>query len=164
VQKIWATTLTISDRNCQAVVRETRHVLVSIFAAAVMMATMAVPVLAQQAPEILQVTDSENYADQPDAAVDSNGNLHVACCDSYNIIYQEIWYTALNNNENTLIDATRITPDDACISVYPAVAAGSNDTVHMVCYEYDGEHVNYTKAESSPDDQDGDAADEWLSP
>jgi uncharacterized membrane protein len=64
VQRIQATTLTISDRNCQAVVRETRHVLVSIFAAAVMMATMAVPVLAQQGPEILQVTDSENYADQ----------------------------------------------------------------------------------------------------
>ena len=53
------------------------HSLVAIFIMAIMMATMVTPALAQQGPEI-RVTDSEAYADQPDVAVDSQGNVHIA--------------------------------------------------------------------------------------
>ena len=61
--------------------------LVAIFAATTVIATMVTPALAQQGPEI-RVTHSETRADQPDVAVDSNGNVHIAYSDEIASWYQ----------------------------------------------------------------------------
>jgi uncharacterized repeat protein (TIGR01451 family) len=108
----------------------------------------------------IRVTHSEERADQPDVAIDSNGNVHIAYCDEYGTSYREIWYTMLDNNGDTLIDDTRLTPDDGAHSVHPAIAMDSNDMVHIVWQENGGGEIAYTKLDPSQDDQDGDAADE----
>ena len=55
-------------------------ILVAVFVVAIMVATMVTPAFAQQGPEI-RVTDSEEEADQPDVAIDSQGNVHIAFSD-----------------------------------------------------------------------------------
>ena len=118
---------------------------------------MASPVSAQQGAEI-RVTDSEAEADQPDVAVDSKGNVHIAYCDSYDTSTYEIWYTMLDNNGNTLIDATLITLDDNEKSRRPAIVVDSEDKVHIIWQDDMTWGLFYTKLDPSLDDQDGDAA------
>jgi len=138
-------------------------ILVAVFVVAIMVVTMAVPALAQQGAEI-RVTDSEERADQPDVAIDSQGNVHIAYCDyvpadgSY-----EIFYTMLDNNGSTLIDDTMISDDDGYKSKRPAIVVDSNDKVHIVWQDkrWDGDgELAYTKLDPYKDDRNGDAADE----
>ena len=138
-------------------------ILVDIFVVAIMVATMVTPAFAQQGPEI-RVTDSEEEADQPDVAVDSQSNVHIAYCDhvpadgSY-----EIFYTMLDNDGSTLIDDTMISDDDGHKSKRPAIVVDSNDKVHIVWQDkrWDGDgELAYTKLDPYKDDRNGDAADE----
>ena len=133
--------------------------LAAIFVAIIVMASMVVPALAQQGPEI-RVTDSEERADQPDVAVDSNGNVHIAYFDEYGTTYREIWYTMLDSSGNTLIDDTRISTDNDDNSKHPTIVVDSNDMVHILWAESRFTYeIWYTKLDPSQDDQNGDAAD-----
>ena len=139
------------------------RIAVAVFVAAIITVAMVAPVLAQQGPEI-RVTDSEERADQPDVAIDSNGNVHIAYCDyvgdrsSY-----EIFYTMLDNNGSTLIDDTLISDYDDYKSKRPAIAVDSQDKVHIVWqdkrWNWQGE-LAYTKLDPYKDDRNGDAANE----
>jgi hypothetical protein len=123
----------------------------------------AAPARAQQGPEI-RVTDSQARADQPDVAIDSNGNTHIVYCDDYNTDSREIWYTMLDNNGNTLIDDTRLTDDDGDDSTRPGIVIDSSNRVHITFRDqrWDAEssqEVTYTKLDPFLDDQNGDDAD-----
>jgi len=142
--------------------RRTIHVLVAVSVAAIMMAAMALPALAQQGPEV-RVTHSEQFACQQDIAVDSDGNVHIAYADEPGgNDREEIFYTMLDNSGNTLIDDTMISDYDDERSEYPAIGVDSNGKVHIVWV--DGRlgypELAYTKLDPSLDDRDGDAADE----
>ena len=127
-----------------------------------MVAAVVVPATAQQHSEI-QVTSSASDADKPDPAVDSKGNVHIAYDDDAGTGEHEIWYTMLDNNGNTLIAGTLLTPDDALKSRRPAIVVDSNDKVHIVWQDFrvDSDiEVFYTKLDPYLDDRDGGPADE----
>ncbi|MFC1981400.1 hypothetical protein ACFLVN_04055 [Chloroflexota bacterium] len=142
--------------------RPIMHSLVAISVTAIMIVAGMAPAFAQQGDEI-QVTDSEVRADQPDVAVDSNGNVHIVYFDEYETSYREIWYTMLDQNGNTLIDDTRMSTDNDESSKHPTIVVDSNDMVHIVWAESGKYHsiyeIWYTKLDPGQDDQDGDAAD-----
>ena len=135
--------------------RKTIHVLVAVFMAAVMIAVMAMPALAQQGPQI-QLTDDEDYADCPDVAIDSQGNVHIAVERNFGSNYGEIWYTMLDNNGNTLIDDTLIC--DTNTERKPAIGVDSQDKVHIVWQGSSGYQITYIKLAPYLDGRDGDAA------
>ncbi len=123
---------------------------------------LVIPVLAGQGPQI-RVTHSATQADQPDVATDSNGNVHIAYSDSYNMDERAIWYTMLDNNGDTLIDDTRITASDDEKSTRPAIVVDSNDKVHILWRDSQWgddstQEVTYTKLDPYLDDMDGTAA------
>ena len=149
--------------------RKGMHTLLAAFIAVVMVVAMVMPVLAQQGSQ-LQITDFEGYADQPDVAVDSQGNVHIVYF--YADIdwqeeddHREIWYTMLDNDGNALIDHTQITPEDGYPSTQPAIAVDSQDRVHVVWRgpsagtSSDCNEIRYCKIDPSLDDQDGSSAD-----
>ena len=137
------------------------HILVAIFVAAIVMAAMALPALAQQGPQI-ELTDEEDYADCPDVAIDSQGNVHVVferndgVSGSYGGGVGEIWYTMLDNAGNTLIDDTLVC-DDAT-ERKPAIGVDSQDKVHIVWQSDSGEAIAYIKLDPYLDDRSGNAA------
>jgi hypothetical protein len=137
-------------------------VLVGLAMIGTMILAGAIPTLAQQGPEI-RVTNSPTLdSDQPDVAIDSNGNIHIVYSE-YAESYREIWYTMLDKDGNTLIEDTRITPDDDNDSTRPAIVIDSTNKVHITWRDWrwdDGEshEVTYTKLDPSLDDMDGNAA------
>ena len=86
------------------------HIVAAIFVATIMIVTMVTPALAQQGPEI-RITHSETCADNPDVAVDSNGNVHIAYSDEVASWYQTF---GTSPNKYTVIEprfgATRQVP------------------------------------------------------
>ncbi|MDB9822915.1 hypothetical protein OAC89_04365 [Deltaproteobacteria bacterium] len=129
-----------------------------------MMLAGAFPALAQQGPEIL-VTQGDAGADQPDVAIDGNGNTHIVYSE-YDALaeYREIWYTMLDSSGNTLIQDTLITPDDGYDSTRPQIVIDSTNKVHILWRDKrwdDGgsREVTYTKLDPFLDDRNGDAAD-----
>ncbi|MFC1888905.1 hypothetical protein ACFL4G_04025 [Thermodesulfobacteriota bacterium] len=121
------------------------------------------PTLAQQGPEV-PITDSAARADQPDIALDSNGNAHIVYCDEYNTSEREIWYTMLDNDGNTLIEDTMLTVDDGYDSTRPAIVIGSDAQVHILWRDQQWEvgtsqEVTYMKLDPALDDMDGSSAD-----
>jgi len=77
--------------------RKSISIVAAIFVATIMTVTMVTPALAQQGPEI-RVTHSETRADQPDVAVDSNGNVHIAYSDEV-----ASWYQTFGTSPNRYI-------------------------------------------------------------
>jgi hypothetical protein len=73
------------------------HNVAAIFVAAIMIVTIVAPALAQQGPE-RRITHSETRADQPDVAVDSNGNVHIAYSDEV-----ASWYQTFGTSPNRYI-------------------------------------------------------------
>jgi len=122
-----------------------------------MIAAMVVPALAQQGPEI-QLTDDEDYADCPDVAIDSQGNVHIAFerNDGRDGSYGEIWYTMLDNAGNTLIDDTVVCDD--YFERKPAIGVDSRDKVHIVWQGAAGDNITYIKLDPYLDDRNGNAA------
>jgi hypothetical protein len=121
-----------------------------------------------------RITHFYDGADHPDPAVDSRGNVHIVL--TY-LAQEEVWaganiyYTMLDNAGNTLIDETRLTPDDDYASKRPAIVVDSNDKVHITWKDYRAEEeadedeyweqeIYYTKIDPYLDDRDGDPADE----
>jgi PKD repeat protein len=139
-------------------------ILLATFLVVTLILAAVAPALAQQGDQI-RVTDSEREADQPDVAVDSEGNVHIAYSDyvgGENGSSYEIFYTMLDEDGDTLIEDTLITPDDDEKSKRPAIVVDSDDKVHIVWQDqrWDDSELAYTKLDPSEDDQDGDAADE----
>ncbi len=129
-----------------------------------MMLAGAFPALAQQGPEIL-VTQGDAGADQPDVAIDANGNTHIVYSE-YDALaeYREIWYTMLDSSGNTLIQDTLITPDDGYDSTRPQIVIDSTNNVHILWRDKrwdagDSHEVTYTKLDPFLDDRNGNAAD-----
>jgi hypothetical protein len=124
---------------------------------------VAAPAGADQGLQI-RVTDSQARADQPDVAIDSNGNTHIVYCDDYNTGSREIWYTMLDSTGSTLIDDTRLTDDDGYDSTRPGIIIDSSNKVHITFRDWQWDlgsshEVTYTKLDPSLDDRNGDAAD-----
>ena len=105
----------------------------------------------------IRVTDCETRADQPDVAVDSNGNSHIVYFDECGSESREIWYTMLDDEGNTLIDDTQLTEDDQS-DKHPAVVVDSDDNVLVVWSNRATAEIVFTKLDPSLDDQDGDPA------
>jgi len=102
------------------------------------------------------------YRSAADVAVDSNDNVHITWSDYEDTDEYEIYYMMLNGSDgSTLIDYTRMTPDDYEISKASTINVDSDDNVHLVWKDGrgDGQAVYYTKLNPGLDDQDGDAAD-----
>ncbi len=107
-----------------------------------------------------RVTHSTTRADQPDIAIDANGNVHIAYTDEYTTSVRELWYTMLDNDGHTLIDDTRLTTDDSYESTRPAILVDSENKVHILWRDqrWDGgqyQEVTYTKLDPYLDDMDG---------
>jgi len=126
----------------------TRRLVVA-FALVIVMTAM---VLAQQGPQIRLTHFNDDYSDAPDVAIDSQDNVHVA----FEATNQDIWYTMLDNDGNTLIDDTLI--DDSGEEVKPAIGVDSQDKVHIVWQSDSGDDIAYIKLDPYLDDMDGDAA------
>lgn len=132
--------------------------LIAIFLALIIMVVGAAPAFAQQGPEIRVTHFNDPYADCPDVAIDSQGNVHVAfeVNDGAGGFWGEIWYTMLDNDGNTLIDDTLI--DDSDTERKPVIGVDSQDHVHIVWQSHSGDDIAYIKLDPYLDDMDGDAA------
>jgi len=132
------------------------HILVAVFVTAIMTVAMVTPVFAQQGPEI-RLTYVDDYADVPDVAIDSNGNVHIAFeVNDGKSGWGEIWYTMLDNDGSTLIDDTVI--DDDNTERKPAIGVDSQDRVHIVWQSNSGDDIAYIQIDPYLDDMDGHAA------
>ena len=114
-------------------------------------------------------TDPTTYSNPtsfPDSSSTDTNVIAPLWDDWYPGSSREIWYTMLDNNGNTLIDDTRITPDDGKNSVRPAIVVDSNDKVHIAWQDYRPasgyNEIYYTKLDPYLDDMDGDGADESV--
>ncbi len=126
---------------------------------------VALSAWAGQGPEIA-VTVAD-YADHPDIAIDSNGNIHIVYSDDTGTSAREIWYTMLDSTGSTLIEDTRITVetgDDGDGATRPAIVVDSNNRVHIIWRDSgwdagNSKEVTYSKLNPYADDRNGDAAD-----
>jgi len=103
------------------------HSLVTILVAAIMIVTTVTPALAQQGPEIT-VTHSETRADQPDVAVDSNGNVHIAYSDEV-----ESWYQTFGTSPNryTVIEWHTASADSEGPSKFQVILYENNGNIDI---------------------------------
>ena len=136
---------------------------IAVTLSAVLLITVPVKAMSKRPPDI-RVTHSQASADQPDAVVDANGNIHIVYCDDYYTSSIEIWYTMLDNKNNTIIQDTQLTDDDGYDSMRPAIGIDSNNRLHIVFKDQrwdsgSSQEITYTKIDPYIDDQDGDAAD-----
>jgi hypothetical protein len=82
-----------------------------------------------------RVTVAPYYSVYPTIAVDSSDNLHITWCEEMefgSIFQEEIFYTKLDNDGNTIVDDTAITESDGEESLFPDIAIDSNDNVHLM--------------------------------
>ena len=93
-------------------------------------------------------TDYEISSSSPAIAVDTNNNVHITWKD-WRHRNNEIYYTKLDNDGNTLVDDTRVTTDSASSSS-PAIAVDTNNNVHITWWDdRDGNReIYYTKLDN----------------
>lgn len=77
-----------------------------------------------------RLTDSTEYSDQPEPAVDSNGNVHIVYSHEFDESW-EIFYTVLDNQGNTLVEPVQITETDGMNSKRPEVVVDSENNAHV---------------------------------
>jgi len=97
-----------------------------------------------------RVTTDSAASACPAIAVDTNNNVHITWED-WGVGSPEIYYTKLDNNGNTLVDATRLTSDSPG-SQYPKIAMDTNNNVHITwCDSRDGTwpEIYYTKLDNN---------------
>jgi hypothetical protein len=133
---------------------------------------------------VAETTVSEAWHAFPSIAVDSNDNLHITWDQSIEENFDaghgmfegsdgspvgnggptfEIYYKMIKGSDgSTLIDTTRITPDDNKRSKRPSVTADFQDKIHIVWQDMRGltTEIYHSKLDPYTDDRDGDAADE----
>jgi hypothetical protein len=81
-----------------------------------------------------RITVAPYYSLYPSIAVDSSDNLHIAWAEEMdiNVLQEEIFYTKLDNNGNTLVEDTALTEADGNESLFPDIAVDSLGEVHIV--------------------------------
>lgn len=79
---------------------------------------------------LLRLTAAPTSKYAPSLTIDSNDDIHIAWNDDRDG-NQEIYYTKLDNNGNTLIDDMRLT-FSADFSEHPSISADLNNNIHIV--------------------------------
>jgi hypothetical protein len=82
-----------------------------------------------------RITVMPYYSVYPAIAVDSSDNLHIAWCEEMefgSIWQEEILYTKLDNNGNTLVEDVALTESDGEESLFPDIAVDSAGNVHIM--------------------------------
>ncbi len=77
-----------------------------------------------------KITSDSAPSAWPSLGLDGSGNVHIAWED-YRNGDPEIYYTKLDNNGNTVVDDTRLTPDDSAESVSPSLGLDDSGNVHI---------------------------------
>ncbi len=95
-----------------------------------------------------RLTFNSTHSFWPSIAIDSNNNVHITWYDGRDG-NDEIYYTKLGNNGNTLVDDTRLTFDSR-FSRVPTIAIDSNNNVHITWHDWrDGNYeIYYTKLDN----------------
>ncbi|MFH1700168.1 MAG: choice-of-anchor J domain-containing protein [Candidatus Zixiibacteriota bacterium] len=93
----------------------------------------------------IRLTDASGDSWHGNVAVDGSGNIHVAWQDTRDG-NDEIYYSKLDNNGNTLVDDARLTNDNAQ-SVWPRIELDGLGNVHIVWIDErsSGPELYYTK-------------------
>ena len=82
-----------------------------------------------------RITFAPHNSHYPSMTVDTSDNVNIAWVeqiDIMGILQEEIYYMKLDNNGNTLIDATALTDNDAEESLFPDIEVDSDGEVHIV--------------------------------
>lgn len=108
-------------------------------------------------------SDASNYSDQPDVAVDSSGNVHIAWADDRAGSF-EVYYKMLDSSGTVLIDDTMVSDDDGNDSVRPVIGVDSTGRVFVVWQDTRAilgcwTEVYLMRLEPGLDDRNGNAAD-----
>lgn len=83
----------------------------------------------------MRITNAPHNSLYASIAMDSWDNIHVVWSEEINVmsvLQEEIYYTKLDNNGNTLVDDMALTGNDGEESLFPDIAVDSNDEVHIV--------------------------------
>ena len=84
--------------------------------------------------EDIRLTTDPSSSGSPAIAVDTNNNVHITWHDKRDG-NNEIYYTKLDNNGNTLVDDTRLTTASS-YSEYPEIAVDRNNNIHITWKDY----------------------------
>jgi parallel beta-helix repeat protein len=100
--------------------------------------------------EDTRLTSAPSDSYSPAIAVDTNNNVHITWYD-YRDGNNEIYYTKLDNNGNTLVDDTRLTSVSSAYSSGQAIAVDTNNYVHITWHDNrDGnDEIYYTKLDNN---------------
>jgi hypothetical protein len=82
-----------------------------------------------------RITVAPYYSVYPAIAVDPSDNIHIAWCEEMefgSIWQEEVFYTKLDNNGNTLVDDIAVTESDGEESLFPDIAVDSQGNVHIM--------------------------------
>jgi hypothetical protein len=83
----------------------------------------------------LRITHAPHYSLYPSISIDSSDNLHIVWSEEINVmsvLQEEIYYTKLDNNGNTLVDDFALTGNDGEESLFPDCEADSQGNIHVV--------------------------------
>jgi hypothetical protein len=83
----------------------------------------------------MRITHAPHYSLYPSITIDSNDNLHIVWSEEVNVmsvLQEEIYYTKLDNNGNTLVDDLALTGNDGEESLFPDCEADSAGNIHVV--------------------------------
>jgi hypothetical protein len=83
----------------------------------------------------LRITVAPYYSRYPAIAIDSSDDLHIAWCEEMefgSIFQEEVFYTKLDNDGNTIVDDLAITESDGEESLFPDIAVDSTGNVHIM--------------------------------
>jgi len=105
--------------------------------------------------------------DQPDVALDADGNVHVVFANAGGTVAEEIWYAMLDGSTGAiLIDATLLSADDGLLAGSATISVNRFDgRVFVVAKEETGTGGNGSEVivmsvlDPALDDQDGSAGD-----
>ncbi|UCE74353.1 MAG: hypothetical protein JSV56_01245, partial [Methanomassiliicoccales archaeon] len=106
-----------------------------------------------------RITFAPHNSHYPSMTMDTSDNVNIAWVEQIDImgvLQEEIYYMKLDNNGNTLVDATALTDNDAEESLFPDIEVDSDGEVHIVWLDDRNEtgttqcqDVYYTKLDSN---------------
>ncbi len=83
----------------------------------------------------LRITHAPHYSLYPSITVDPSDNLHIVWSEEVNVmsvLQEEIYYTKLDNNGNTLVNDLALTGQDGEESLFPDCESDSQGNIHVV--------------------------------
>jgi len=82
-----------------------------------------------------RITNFPHNSLYPSITTDSSDNVHIVWCEEvniHNVLQEEIFYTKLDNDGNTLVNDMALTESDGEESLFPDIEADSNGNIHVV--------------------------------